>query len=109
MPLKNLPHETPIRLQDLISCRPGQISSMGLTREGSTCSMTLLAFSSGESVSEETYGFDILYQAMEGCPIIVLPDSRIGLEAGQAIVISAGIPHAVEGAGNFKILQVAIG
>ena len=109
MTLRNLPLEEAFELAERITCRRGQVSSMGLTTHGSTCDMTLLAFSEGDSVSEETYGADVLYVALEGEPTIVLPDKRVAIPVGQMLVVSAGVLHAVEGPGAFKILQIAVG
>ena len=109
MTLRNLPLEEAFTLAEKITCRPGQVSSMGLTTFGSTCDMTLLAFAEGESVSEETYAADVLYVALEGQPTIVFPDKRVAIPAGQMLVVPAGVLHAVEGLGAFKILQIAVG
>ena len=70
--------------------------------------MTLLAFADGESVSEEVYLSDVMYVALEGQPAVVLPDMRVALAAGQVLAVPAGMLHAVEGDGPFKILQIAV-
>ena len=108
MTLRILPYGQPVNLGDIISCRPGQVSSMGLSEAGSTCDMTLLAFADGESVSEEVYLSDVMYVALEGQPAVVLPDMRVALAAGQVLAVPAGMLHAVEGDGPFKILQIAV-
>ena len=109
MTLRNLPLEEAFELAERITCRPGQVSSMGLTARDSTCDMTLLAFADGEIVSEETYAADMLYLVLEGEPSIVLPDTRVAVSAGQMLVVPASTLHAVEGPGAFKILQIAVG
>lgn len=109
MGLRNLPFGAPVGLAGTIACRPGQVSSMGLTKAGSACDITLLAFAAGESVSEEAYPSDVLYLALEGQPAVVLPESRAELAAGQALAVPAGTLHAIEGEGPFKILQIAVG
>ena len=109
MTLRNLPLEEAFDLAEKISCRAGQVSSMGLTAFGSSCDMTLLAFSDGEIVSEETYAADVLYVVLEGEPTMVLPDKKVSIPAGQMLVVPAGTLHAVEGPGAFKILQIAVG
>ena len=109
MSIKNLPFDEPFHLSQHISCRAGQVSSMGLTKPNSTCDMTVLAFSEGESVSEETYAADMMYMVVEGAMTVALPDRRETLDCGQAMVVSAGTPHAVEGPGAFKMLQIGVG
>lgn len=107
MPLRNLPTDTAAQLSQLIDIRPGQVSSMALTRNAGF-DLTLLAFAPGESVSEEEYFGDVLYYLVEGAACVVLPDSRIALEAGQVLRVPAHVLHAVEGANNegFKLLQL---
>ena len=98
MPLRNLPTDAAANLAQLIDIRPGQVSSMALTRNAGF-DLTLLAFAPGESVSEEEYFGDVLYY---------LADSRIALEAGQVLRVPAHVEHAVEGANSegFKLLQL---
>ena len=100
MPLRNLPTDAATSLAQMIDIRPGQVSSMALTRNAGF-DLTLLAFAPGESVSEEEYFGDVLYY-------LVLPESRIVLEAGQVLRVPAHVEHAVEDAGGegFKLLQL---
>ena len=65
MGLRNLPTDEARSVARLIENRPGQVSSMGLTAGGSVDFM-LMAFSAGESVSEEEYFGDTLYHVVEG-------------------------------------------
>ena len=90
MGLRNLPTDEARSVAGLIENRPGQVSSMGLTAGGSVDFM-LMAFSAGESVSEEEYFGDTLYHVVEG-------------------MVPARIPHAVEGheGAAFKLLQLTI-
>ena len=107
MPLRNLPTDAATSLAQMIDIRPGQVSSMALTRNAGF-DLTLLAFAPGESVSEEEYFGDVLYYLVEGTACVVLPESRIVLEAGQVLRVPAHVEHAVEDAGNegFKLLQL---
>ena len=107
MPLRNLPTDVAASLAQMIDIRPGQVSSMALTRNAGF-DLTLLAFASGESVSEEEYFGDVLYYLVEGAACVVLPESRIVLETGQVLRVPAHVEHAVEDAGGegFKLLQL---
>lgn len=77
MGLRNLPTDEARSVAGLIENRPGQVSSMGLTAGGSVDFM-LMAFSAGESVSEEEYFGDTLYHVVEGAADVVLPDRPRG-------------------------------
>ena len=107
MPFRNVPTDAAASLARLIDIKPGQVSSMALTRDAGF-DMTLLAFAPGESVSEEEYFGDVLYYLVEGAACVALPKERIPLAAGQVLRVPAHVPHAVEGTGDggFKLLQM---
>lgn len=52
--LRNLPTDAPANLASLIDIREGRVVSMSLSKSD-TCQIMLMAFGSGESVSEEIY------------------------------------------------------
>lgn len=106
MPFRNLPTEAAAPLASLIDARPGQVSSMSLTRLGDPVGATLLAFAEGESVSEEVYPGDALYYLIEGETDIKLPDRRVAMRAGDVLRVPAGTEHAVEPQTAIKLLQV---
>lgn len=107
MPLRNLPTDAAQALDELISIKPGQVSSMALTRDAGF-DMTLLAFGPGESVSEEEYFGDVLYFVVDGAAAVVLPEGRVRAAAGEVLKVDAHVLHAVEGADDtgFKLLQI---
>lgn len=108
MPLRNLPTDCAKALGSLIDARPGQISSMALSRD-SAVDMTLLSFGAGESVSEEVYFGDTLYYVVEGSACVVLPKRRVAVAAGEVLMVPARVEHAVEGEGGpFKLLQITL-
>ena len=107
MPFRNLPTDAAAPLASLIETRPGQISSMSLTRLGDPIGATLLAFSKGESVSEERYPGDTLYYVVEGATDIVFADRRVPLTAGNVLRVPAGVEHAVEPSSAIKLLQIS--
>ena len=107
MPFRNLPTDSASSLSSLIEARPGQVSSMSLTRLGDPIGATLLAFAEGESVSEEVYPGDTLYYLVEGETEIKLPDHRVKMLAGDALRVPAGVEHAVEPMGAIKLLQIS--
>lgn len=107
MPLRNLPSNAAQPLGELISIKPGQVSSMALTRAAGF-DMTLLAFGPGESVSEEEYFGDVLYYVVEGEACVVLPTAKLRVAAGEVLKVDAHVLHAVEGTSEegFKLLQI---
>ena len=108
MPLKNLPIEAACSLASLATCRPGQVQSVSFTPVDAPASFMLLAFSVGESVSEEVYAADVLYYAVEGAARIVVAGRVVPLAAGEVLCVPAGVPHAVEAVGPLKLLQASI-
>ena len=106
MPFRNLPTEAAAPLASLIETRPGQVSSMSLSRLGDPVGATLLAFDEGESVSEEVYPGDTLYFLVEGESEIKLPERRVPMHAGDVLRVPAGIEHAVEPLTAIKLLQI---
>lgn len=109
MELRNLPTEAAAPLAGLIENHPGHVTSMSLSR-GAGAGITLLAFAAGESVSEEEYFGDTLYYLIEGRAVVVLPEGRVPLAAGEVLRVPAHVLHALEGAGDgaFKVLQITV-
>ena len=106
MPFRNLPTEEAAPLASLISARPGQVSSMALTRLGDPIGATLLAFSEGESVSEERYPGDTMYYLVEGEAQIRFADHSVTMAAGDVLRVPADVEHAVEPSCATKLLQI---
>ena len=108
MPFRNLPTEAAVPLASLIGARPGQVSSMALTRLGDPIGVTLLAFSEGESVSEERYPGDTLYYLVEGAAQIRFAEDgrESSMIAGDVLRVPADVEHAVEPTRATKLLQI---
>ena len=108
MPFRNLPTEAAAPLASLVDARPGQVSSMALTRLGDPIGATLLAFSEGESVSEERYPGDTLYYLVEGAAHIRFREGghEVAMRAGDVLRVPADVEHAVEPTCATKLLQI---
>lgn len=104
MSFKNLPTEAAAPLASLVEARAGQVSSRSLTRIGDPLAATLLAFSQGESVSEETYAGDTLYYLVEGSAVV----NGARMTAGDVLKVPGGTPHAVVPASAAKVLQLTL-
>lgn len=103
--LRNLPTKSPASLASLIDIREGRVVSMSLTRSD-TCQMMLMAFGTGESVSEETYFGDTLYTVLEGEMPLSIGHITHLLKASDSLMVPAGTSHAIGGKGSFKLLQM---
>ncbi len=108
MPFRNLPTEEAAPLASLISARPGQVSSMALTRLGDPLGATLLAFSEGESVSEERYPGDTLYYLVDGAANIRFAEGgrEVAMKTGDVLSVPGSVEHAVEPTCATKLLQL---
>lgn len=106
MSLRNLPTDEAQQLAALITARPGQVSSMGLTPVDSEASIMLFSYTEGESISEERYSKDVLYFAVEGSFDVVFADKAITLNEGDVLKVGADVEHAIEPTGLCKVLQI---
>ena len=104
MGFRNLPTQTPQPLVGLVEARAGQVTSRTITRVGDPLAGTILAFSAGESVSEERYPGDTLYYLIEGSATI---NGQV-MAAGDVLVVPALTEHAVNPDGPAKLLQLTL-
>lgn len=73
-----------------------------------TGNITLFAFEQGEGLSEHTAPFDALVNILDGKVEITLGGLPHILEAGEAIIMPAGVPHALKAIERFKMMLVMI-
>jgi len=70
--------------------------------------VSLFSFDKGQQLSEHTAPFDALIQVLEGQAEIMIDGKPYHLSAGQAIIMPANIPHAVNAKEQFKMLLTMI-
>jgi quercetin dioxygenase-like cupin family protein len=70
--------------------------------------VTLFAFDKGQRLSEHSAPFDALIQVLDGQAEIHINRVPFLLTAGQAIIMPANIPHAVNATEKFKMLLTMI-
>ena len=70
--------------------------------------VTLFAFDKGQKLSEHSAPFDAMVQVLEGKAEIQINRVPFELTAGQAIIMPANIPHAVNAVEKFKMLLTMI-
>jgi quercetin dioxygenase-like cupin family protein len=73
-----------------------------------TGNISLFSFAKGEALSEHTAPFDGMIQVVDGKAEIIIGGKSFFLEAGQAIIIPANIPHAVKAVEKFKMVLTMI-
>ena len=102
--IKNIEHETPLKIADEILYQPGQVVSKTLAQN----SLTLFAFEKDEEISTHSSGGDAMIIVLDGTGKITIDGKENILSAGEAIVMPAGKPHAVYAAERFKMLLIVI-
>ena len=97
--IKNLPHAQPFPLKDQVGYEPGKVVSLTLAQRPGV-GMTLFAFDAGEAISTHAAPGDAMATILEGTAQITT------LNAGEAVIMPAGIPHAVQAVTPFKMYLV---
>jgi quercetin dioxygenase-like cupin family protein len=70
--------------------------------------ITLFAFDKGEGLSEHTAPFDAMVLLLDGKAEIMIGGKPNTLQAGEAIIMPANIPHALRALEQFKMMLVMI-
>ena len=87
----------------------GQSSMNGLTlAQKPGVGMTLFAFDAGEAISTHAAPGDAMATILEGTAEITVDGTPHTLNGGEAIVMPAGIPHAVKAVTRFKMYLVVV-
>ncbi len=100
-------HSTIMSFNDKVDYSPeGIVSKRVLQKEKGNVS--LFAFDKGQRLSEHSAPFDAMVQVLEGRAEILINRVPYELTAGQAIIMPASIPHAVNAVERFKMLLTMI-
>ncbi|NJP41577.1 cupin domain-containing protein [Oscillospiraceae bacterium HV4-5-C5C] len=100
--MKNIQPSQVLSLAELVEYRDGEVVSRTLSQNAAV-SLTLFAFAAGEEISTHTAQGDALLTVLDGCAHITLDGRLYVVEAGQSLVMPAGIPHAVAAEKPFKM------
>lgn len=73
-----------------------------------TGNISLFAFDKGESLSPHRAPYNALVQIIEGKALVIIDGKQNPLEAGETIIMPAGIIHAIEATEKFKMLLIMI-
>lgn len=102
-----MPAAQALSLADLVSYQEGSIVSRTLAKRGGG-TVTLFAFDKGQALSEHTAPFDALVQILDGQAELLIGGKSVVATAGQAVLMPANVPHAVNAPARFKMLLVMV-
>ena len=105
--IKNIDHETVVKLTDLVSVQPGQVVSKTLAQNNAV-SVTLFAFDQGEEIGTHDSTGDAMVTVLEGTGRFTVGGTPHLVKAGETLVMPAGVPHAVYGEEAFKWLLTVV-
>ena len=71
-------------------------------------SITLFSFDEGQRLTEHTSPYDAFIQVVDGRAAVTIGGKTQDVETGQAVIMPANVPHAVEARVPFKMLLVMI-
>ncbi len=94
-------------LEELVDYQQGSVVSRTLMQKD-VGTVTLFAFSEGQGLSEHTAPYDALVHVLEGRAEVIISGTRHSLVAGEAIVMPADEPHALDAPVDFKMLLTMI-
>jgi len=98
---------TVINLGGLAEYVPDSIISRTL-RKNDAGTITLFAFSRGQALSKHSAPFDAFVEVLDGEALIIIDEQEHLVKAGEAILMPANIPHAVQARQDFKMLLVML-
>jgi quercetin dioxygenase-like cupin family protein len=102
-----MPAALAMDLARLIEYQEGSVVSRTLIGK-KAATVTLFAFAGGEGLSEHTAPYDALVQVLEGQAQIAIEGEKHRLGPGQAMLMPAHKPHALQALEDFKMLLVMV-
>jgi quercetin dioxygenase-like cupin family protein len=98
-----MPEAKAVRLAEMIAYAPDSIVSRTLA-ENEAGTITLFAFAAGQGLSEHTAPFDAFVQVLDGQGEFIAGGKPSSVGAGEALLMPAGVRHAVKAGSPFKML-----
>lgn len=105
--LKNIDKQKALKLKEEVAYQEGQVVSKTLA-QNEALSVTLFSFDKGEEISSHKSGGDAFVTCLDGEGEITIDGVKYILHEGESIVMPAGLPHAVYGKEQFKMLLVVV-
>ncbi len=100
---KNIDKKEVLKLEDLVQYQAGQVVSKTLV-QNDLMSVTVFSFDKNEEISTHASGGDAMVTVLDGKGRFTIGGDIFYLEKGETIVMPKGIPHAVFGEEQFKML-----
>jgi quercetin dioxygenase-like cupin family protein len=97
----------PAVLIDMVRYQTGAVVSHTIVSR-TTGTITLFAFDAGQGFSEHTAPFDALVHVLECGTEIMIHGETFQLSSGEAILLPANRPRAVQAKSRFKMLIIMI-
>jgi quercetin dioxygenase-like cupin family protein len=97
----------PQSLAGLVAYQDGAVVSREVIRKP-TGTLTVFAFDKGQGLSEHTAPFDAFVQVLDGKAVITIAGKEHAVGTGEAIIMPANQPHALQAEERFKMLLVMI-
>ena len=94
-------------LAGLVNYQEGAVVSKTII-EKKTGTVTLFAFDEEQGLSEHTAPFDALVCILDGEAMVTVSGKSQRVKKGEAILMPAKEPHALEGPGRFKMMLTII-
>lgn len=91
----------------LVEYQEGSVVSRTIL-DRQTGTITLFAFDKGQGLSEHTAPFDALVHILDGEAVITISGNDHQLKTGEAIIMPANDPHALQAEERFKMMLVMI-
>ncbi|MDU2065358.1 MAG: cupin domain-containing protein [Sporomusaceae bacterium] len=92
---------------DLVEYQAGRVVSLTLVQK-EFLTMTLFAFSQGESISTHSSPGDAFVYLLDGEASITIGDVTHQVKAGESILMPANTPHGLQADKNFKMLLLVL-
>jgi quercetin dioxygenase-like cupin family protein len=99
--------EVVFNFNEMISYQLGSVVSRQIIKNDNA-NITLFAFDKHQILSEHTTAFDALVQVLDGQAELTIGDVHYLVNANQAIILPANVPHAVKAITHFKMLLTMI-
>jgi quercetin dioxygenase-like cupin family protein len=95
------------RLTELVAYQEASVVSRTIIKK-KTGTVTAFAFSQGEGLSEHTAPYDALVHVIDGEAEITVSGETFRLKQGEAAVLPADEPHALQAVERFKMVLTMI-
>ena len=105
--IKNVEHAEAFSLKDKVEYEEGNFVSLTLTQQPEV-GMTLFALAEGESIGGHAAPGDAFVVILDGEAQITIDGKTHTVTAGNAIVMPAGVQHALKAEKRFKMMLTVI-